>query len=120
MLDRLAETEEDLGSCAADGVEVVVGEDEVVIARIGLVGVEIREDRADVARVRTAGDAADGVVGASERYARGAVFLEVAAQLVAARFLDGGTVVHGVHWFDGADGRLEVGGDADGIHGYGD
>ena len=74
--------EHHLGEVERD-LEVMVGEDEVVVARIGFVGVEVGEHGGNVAGAGASGDAVDGVVGAGIGDARGAVFLEVAARLVA-------------------------------------
>ena len=102
MLNRLPEAEENLRAGAADVVEVVVGEDEVVVPGVVLVGVEVGEDGGDVARMRTARDAVDRVVGARKRYARRLVVLEVPVLLVAARLLHGRPVVDRVHQLDRA------------------
>ena len=103
MLNRLAKAEEDMRPCPADVVEVVVCEDEVVVAGVVLVGVEVGEYGRNVAGVGAAGDAVDGVVGAGEWDSRRLVFIKVAANLVAAGILHGGAVVHRVHGLDGAD-----------------
>ena len=108
VLDGLSEAEEHLRAGAADVVEVVVGEYEVVVLRVVLVGIEVGEDGVDVAGVRAAGDAVDRVVRAGEGDARGLVVLEVAAHLVAAGLLHGGAVVDGVHRLDRAELLAEV------------
>ena len=117
VLDGLPEAEEDLRSGAAYVVEVVVREDEVVAGGVVFVGVEVGEDGGNVAGMRAAGDAVHGIMRARKRDAGGAVFLEIAAQLVAARLLDGGAVVHGMHGLHGADGNAGINGDIHGFHG---
>ena len=114
VLDGLAEAEEHGGAGAADGVEVVVGEHEVVVLRVVLVRVEVREDGVDVAGVGAARDAVDGVVRAREGEAGGLVVEEVAALLVAAHGRHGGAVVDGVHRLDRAERLRGVDGDVGG------
>ena len=100
MLNCLTQTEKHLGSGAANVVKIMVGEYEIIVLRVGLVCLEIREDGADIARVRTAGNAVYGVVGAGVRNPRGSVVVEVAAFLVSAWLFDRRPVAYRVHGLD--------------------
>ena len=97
MLDRLTEAEENFRSGAANGIQIMVSENEIVIFRISLVGIEIREYRVNITRMRSARNAVNRVMRTSKRNACGLVIFKISAHLIATRLLHRRAVIYGVH-----------------------
>lgn len=111
VFNAAAETEKRFGSGTFDGFQVKVRHDEIITCRIGRVGVEILEDRADVDGMRRAVCAAEiCVMQPGVWNAQHFECVEIPAGLIV--LWDFGTVVACVHRFDSAKLSSEIHGDS--------
>ena len=111
VLDRHAEAEERLHAVLYERVDERVREDEAIVRRIGLVGVEVGEEVRNV-DIEPAAEVAADVMEARKGNPR---LLEVVHHRPVFQRAHHGRLPYAVHGFHGADGLVGMDGDRRGV-----